>query len=64
MVVSLDPAPANPAPPTETSPEDAAMLRDMVAMAWQESGTATLGYLHKMTVADIEAGKADPALLE
>ena len=42
----------------------AAMLRDMVAMAWRESGTATLGYLHKMTVADIEAGKADPALLE
>jgi hypothetical protein len=44
--------------------EAAAMLRDMVAMAWRESGSATLGNRNKMTVADIEAGKADPALLE
>ena len=44
--------------------EAAAMLRDMVAMAWRESGAATLGNRNKMTVADIEAGKVDPALLE
>jgi len=42
----------------------AAILRDMAAMAWRESGLATLGYLHKMTVSDREAGKANSALPE
>ena len=42
----------------------ATMLRDMVADAWTESGKATLGYKTKMTVAELEAGTADPRLLE
>lgn len=42
----------------------AAMLRDMVAEAWTESGKATLGYKTKMTVAELEAGTADPRKLE
>lgn len=42
----------------------ATMLRDMVADAWTESAKATLGYRNKMTVADLEAGTADPRLLE
>ena len=37
----------------------AAISRDMAAMAWGESGLATLGYLHEMTVSDRESGKAD-----
>ncbi len=44
--------------------EGAAMLRDMVTDAWTEAGQATLGYKHKMTVADIEAGRADPSELD
>jgi hypothetical protein len=42
----------------------ATMLRDMVADAWTESGKATLGYKTKMTVAELEAGTADPRKLE
>lgn len=40
--------------------EGAAMLRDMVADAWAASGEAVLGYSTKISVADLEAGKADP----
>src|SRR5471032_1041847 len=40
--------------------EGAAMLRDMVMDAWTASGEAMLGYKTKQSVADIEAGKADP----
>jgi hypothetical protein len=36
----------------------------MVADAWTESGKATLGYKTKMTVAELEAGTADPRKLE
>ena len=39
-------------------------LRDMVADAWTESGKAMLGYKTKMTVAELEAGTADPRKLE
>lgn len=42
----------------------ATMLRDMVADAWMESGKASLGYKTKMTVAELEAGTADPRKLE
>src|SRR5690606_35476543 len=42
----------------------ATMLRDMVDDAWTESGKATLGYKTKMTVAELEAGTADPRKLE
>jgi hypothetical protein len=44
--------------------EGAAVLRDLVTDAWAEAGQATLGYKHKMTVADIEAGRADPSELD
>ena len=44
--------------------EGAAMLRDLVADAWKASGSAVLGYKTKMTVTDIEAGKADPSKLD
>ncbi|HWM61959.1 MAG TPA: hypothetical protein VNN98_07395 [Rhizomicrobium sp.] len=44
--------------------EGAAMLRDMVTDAWQAAGAATLGYKSKESVADIEAGKADPRKLD
>jgi hypothetical protein len=30
----------------------AARLRNIAAMAWRESGLATLGYLHEMTVSE------------
>ncbi len=43
--------------------EGAAMLRDLVADAWRASGDGVIGYRTKMTIADIEAGKADPATL-
>jgi hypothetical protein len=42
--------------------EGAAMLRDLVTDAWRASGQVTLGYRTKQTVADIEAGRADPRL--
>jgi hypothetical protein len=44
--------------------EGAAMLRDMVTDAWAAAGEATLGYKIKQSVADIEAGKADPRKLD
>ena len=44
--------------------EGAAMLRDLVADAWTESGKAILGYRTKQSVSDIEAGKADPRQLD
>jgi hypothetical protein len=44
--------------------EGAAMLRDLVTDAWTDAGQATLGYKHKATVADIEAGRADPSQLD
>ena len=40
--------------------EAASQLRDLVTDAWEESGHATLGYLHPMTVTDLETGIADP----
>jgi hypothetical protein len=43
--------------------EGAAMLRDLVTDAWTAAGTVTLGYKVKASVADLEAGKADPALV-
>jgi hypothetical protein len=43
--------------------EGAAMLRDLVTDAWSEAGQVMLGYKHKMTVGDIEAGKSDPSEL-
>jgi len=44
--------------------EGAAMLRDLVTDAWRESGKAMLGYKTKSSVADIEAGHADPRRLD
>jgi hypothetical protein len=44
--------------------EGAAMLRDMVTDAWAAAGEATLGNKLKQSVADIEAGKADPRKLD
>jgi hypothetical protein len=44
--------------------EGSVLLRDMVTDAWAEAGQATLGYRKKMTVADIEAGRADPSELD
>jgi len=44
--------------------EGAAMLRDMVMDAWTASGEAMLGYKTKQSVADIEAGQADPRKLD
>jgi hypothetical protein len=41
--------------------EGAAMLRDLVADAWQESANAVIGYNTKLPMADIEAGKSDPS---
>ena len=40
--------------------DGATMLRDMVMDAWIASGAAILGYHGTATIADIEAGKADP----
>jgi hypothetical protein len=42
--------------------EGAAMLRDLVTDAWRASGQTVLGYKTKQSVADIEAGRADPRL--
>jgi hypothetical protein len=44
--------------------EGAAMLRDLVTDAWQAAGVATLGYKVTQSLADIEAGKADPRKLD
>jgi hypothetical protein len=44
--------------------EGAAMLRDLVADAWHDSGQQTLGYHNKQVVTDIEAGKTDPRQLD
>jgi hypothetical protein len=44
--------------------EGAAMLRDMVTDAWLAAGDAMLGYKVKQSVADIEAGRADPRKLD
>jgi hypothetical protein len=40
--------------------EGAAMLRDLVMDAWRASGEVVLGYKTKISIADIEAGRADP----
>jgi hypothetical protein len=45
---------------TQCIAEGASMLRDMVADAWTASGAIILGYHGTATIADIEAGKADP----
>lgn len=44
--------------------EGAAMLRDLVMDAWAASGQTVLGYKNKASVADIEAGRADPRQLD
>ena len=44
--------------------EGAAMLRDMVTDAWRASGEVVLGYKNKLSIADIEAGTADPRKLD
>lgn len=44
--------------------EGAAMLRDLVSDAWHVSGKAELGYKTKLSIADIEAGRADPRQLD
>jgi len=44
--------------------EGAAQLRDMVTDAWAAAGAATVGYHQKASVADLEAGKADPRGLD
>ena len=44
--------------------EGAAMLRDLVTDAWHASGEAVLGYKVKESVAEIEAGTADPRKLD
>ena len=43
--------------------EGAAQLRDLVAEAWDASATGSLGYNPTVPLADIEAGKANPASL-
>ena len=43
--------------------EGAAQLRDLVTDAWTAAGQAQLGYTEKVSVSDLEAGKADPAPL-
>jgi hypothetical protein len=40
--------------------DGASRLRDMVTDAWSASGNVILGYHGTATIADIEAGKADP----
>jgi hypothetical protein len=57
-------APAAKAFTIERIAEGAAMLRDLVSDAWRDSGSATLGYRNKQSVADIEAGKTDPRQLD
>ncbi len=44
--------------------EGTAMLRDLVTDAWRASGGMMLGYKSKRSVADIEAGRADPRQLD
>jgi hypothetical protein len=44
--------------------EGAAMLRDLVTDAWAASGKAVLGYKSKLSIVDIEAGRADPRQLD
>jgi hypothetical protein len=44
--------------------EGAAKLRDLVTDAWRAAGEATLGYKVKESVAEIEAGTADPRKLD
>jgi hypothetical protein len=39
------------------------MLRDLVTDAWQASGETVLGYKTKLSIADLEAGRADPRQL-
>lgn len=40
----------------------AAALRDLVVDAWRESANGKIGYRPEISVADVEAGKADPWL--
>ena len=42
----------------------ASTLRDLVADAWRASAESTLGYKVRLTVADLEAGRADPRTFE
>jgi hypothetical protein len=44
--------------------EGAAMLRDLVTDAWRASGQAVLGYKTRFSIADLEAGRADPRKLD
>jgi len=44
--------------------EGAAMLRDLVSDAWDASSAAVLGNKTKLSIADLEAGRADPRQLD
>ena len=44
--------------------EGTAMLRDLVTDAWHASGEAVLGYKTKASIADLEAGRADPRRID
>ena len=41
----------------------ASMLRDLVTDAWKASDESLIGYQHKIPLKDVEAGKADQAVL-
>jgi hypothetical protein len=56
-------APAAKAFVAQRIAEAAAMLRDLVTDAWRASDDAVIGYTDKIVIKDIEAGKADPAIL-
>jgi hypothetical protein len=40
--------------------EGAAELRDEIVLAWQASGSASIGYQPALSVGEVEAGKVDP----
>jgi len=57
------PTPQSKAFVTQRIAEAAAMLRDLVSDAWRASDDSLIGYQHKIPLKDVEAGKADPAIL-
>ena len=60
----MPPRPKPRPSPSQCLAEAASMLRDLVADAWRASGDAMLGYKTKASVADLEAGRADPELID
>jgi hypothetical protein len=48
---------------TQRMADGAAMLRDLVSDAWRASDNSLIGYRDKLPMADVESGKADPAIL-